>query len=170
MTATTEAPVQPAEPVIVDAVELAEQIEDLPIEDLPFEQPEGYVFEDAVWPTKPAKEAAPKPVNPFLDKVDALVAAGEFPSAAVAFTDKDDDATKGRLRRQLAAAAGDRATARLEADPIEGHEGWARYRFRLEIKRHRKAAAAPIDTTAPPAAAEESPVEVAAPEEGTPTD
>jgi hypothetical protein len=155
-----------AEPEVVDAVAIAESGD--PEVDV-FAEPSaegGYAFEETDWPSPPAKE---KPVNPFLGKVDELVMRGELPSKAVAFTDKADDNTKSKLRRLLAGAAGDRATVRLESEPIEGHDGWARYRFRLEEKRHRKPKGEPIDTTATPEAPA-APAEAVAPEGGVAAD
>lgn len=117
-----------ADPPVVDATQ-----------DLPSEPEEGpYVFEQEVW-LPPKRESAPV-VNPFAAIVERKLEEGLPNELAVVFQAPPEKLTE--IRRQLQAAAGDRATAQVRTQSLLDDEGNPRedlvkVRFRLIGKQRR---------------------------------
>lgn len=108
--------------------------------DAPVEPEEGpYVFETEAW-LPPKRQAAPEVVNPFLAIVERKLAEGLPNEIAVVFQASPEKLTE--IRRQLQAAAGDRATAQVRTQSLVDDEGVVRedmvkVRFRLIGKQRR---------------------------------
>ncbi len=138
------------DPPEVDATDLPAEDEDETVDVFaaPGAPESPYTLEEDEWP-ETAKVSNPRPPNPFIAAVEALVAAG-LPSPARSFV--ADAADESKVKGQLQRAAGDRATVKTKVTPATDAdgtpiEGKIKVKFRLEKKIKRATPAGSDGTT-----------------------